>query len=126
MYQLVLVVHIFVAICLIALVMVQQGKGAVVGAAFGAGASQTVFGSRGAGSFMLKLTMAFLAVFFVTSISLNWMASHAAKQAHTGLPLPVRELLQKEEAQKAAQAAAEPVKASTVPAIPSLPVSGKE
>ncbi len=48
--------------------VVQQGKGATMGAAFGSGASQTVFGSRGSGSFLFRVTMGFVAVFFVTSI----------------------------------------------------------
>ncbi len=80
MYQLVLIIHVLVAVCLIALVLVQQGKGATVGAAFGSGASQTVFGSRGSGSFLLRLTIGFVVIFFGTSILLNYMASRAVKQ----------------------------------------------
>jgi preprotein translocase subunit SecG len=79
MYQLILVFHIFAAICLIALVLVQQGKGAAIGAAFGSGASQTVFGSRGSGSFLLRVTIGFVMVFFATSITLNYIASRAYK-----------------------------------------------
>ena len=79
----------FAAVSLIALVLVQQGKGATMGAAFGSGASQTVFGSRGAGSFLLKVTIGFVIVFFATSISLNYLASSAAKQSQQMmLPLP--------------------------------------
>lgn len=80
MYQFILMIHIFAAICLIALVLVQQGKGAAMGAAFGSGASQTVFGSRGSGSFLLRVTISFVIVFFATSISLNYMASKAVHQ----------------------------------------------
>jgi preprotein translocase subunit SecG len=80
MYQLILFIHIFVCACLIALVLVQQGKGATVGAAFGSGASQTVFGSRGSGSFLLKITTIFVIVFFSTSLSLNYLASKATRQ----------------------------------------------
>jgi preprotein translocase subunit SecG len=79
MYQLILVFHIFAAISLIALVIVQQGKGAAIGAAFGSGASQTVFGSRGSGSFLLRVTIGFVFIFFCTSISLNYLASRAFK-----------------------------------------------
>lgn len=87
MYQLVLIIHIFAAVSLIALVLVQQGKGATVGAAFGSGASQTVFGSRGSGSFLLRVTIGFVVVFFSTSIALNYMASRAVKQErHVILP----------------------------------------
>lgn len=80
MYQAILLIHVFVAVCIIALVLVQQGKGATMGAAFGSGASQTVFGSRGSGSFLFRLTISFAAVFFITSIILNHMATDAYKQ----------------------------------------------
>jgi preprotein translocase subunit SecG len=80
MYQLILVIHVFAAACIIGLVLVQQGKGATMGAAFGSGASQTVFGSRGSGSFLLRVTVGFVVLFFSTSIGLNYMASRASKQ----------------------------------------------
>ncbi len=54
MYQIVLMIHVLVAVVLIGLVLIQHGKGADIGAAFGAGASNTVFGSQGTGSFFLK------------------------------------------------------------------------
>lgn len=79
MYQIVLLIHVFVAVCIVALVLVQQGKGATMGAAFGAGASSTVFGSRGSGSFLFRITVSFIAVFFLTSISLNYIASRTYK-----------------------------------------------
>ncbi|OAI49035.1 hypothetical protein AYO45_03675 [Gammaproteobacteria bacterium SCGC AG-212-F23] len=89
MYQLILVLHVLIAVCIIALVLVQQGKGASMGAAFGSGASQTVFGSRGSGSFLLKVTIAFVALFFTTSIVLNYMATKAIKQEkQLNLPVP--------------------------------------
>jgi len=81
MYQLVLLVHILIAVCLIALVIVQQGKGATMGASFGSSASQTVFGSRGSGSFLLKLTIGFVFIFFTTSIALNYISTQEYKQA---------------------------------------------
>jgi preprotein translocase subunit SecG len=79
-YQFILIIHVLAVACLIILVLVQQGKGATMGAAFGSGASQTVFGSRGSGSFLLKVTVGFALVFFTTSIALNYLASKAAKQ----------------------------------------------
>ncbi len=89
MYQFILIIHILAAICIIALVLVQQGKGATMGAAFGSGASQTVFGSRGSGSFLLKITIGFVVIFFSTSIVLNYMASQAVKQQkEVVLPIP--------------------------------------
>lgn len=80
MYQFVLLFHVFAAICLIALVLVQQGKGATMGAAFGSGASQTVFGSRGSGSFLFRVTIGFILVFFITSIALNYITARAVKE----------------------------------------------
>lgn len=81
MQQIVLILHVLISLLLIVLVLLQQGKGASAGAAFGSGASQTVFGSQGSGSFMLKLTSAVAALFFVTSLTLGFFAGHPHKQA---------------------------------------------
>jgi len=75
MYQLVLMLHVIVAIVVIGLVLIQHGKGADIGAAFGSGASNTVFGSQGTGSFLFKLTGGLALTFFVTSLSLSYMVS---------------------------------------------------
>ncbi len=80
MYQFILLIHVLVAAFIVLLVLIQQGKGATMGAAFGSGASQTVFGSRGSGSFLFRLTMSCIGVFFVTSISLNYIATMAYKK----------------------------------------------
>jgi preprotein translocase subunit SecG len=93
MYQLVLLLHIFAAVCLIALVLVQQGRGATVGAAFGSGASQTVFGSRGSGSFLFRVTFSLIAVFFITSIAMNYLGMHAYKKENAiTLPIPAKKM----------------------------------
>ena len=75
MYQLVLLVHVFIAVLLIALVLIQHGKGADIGAAFGSGASNTVFGSQGSGGFLFKLTGALAIGFFVTSLTLSYLVA---------------------------------------------------
>ena len=80
MYQFILLIHVFIAICVIALVLVQQGKGATMGAAFGSGASSTVFGSRGSGSFLFRVTISLIVGFFITSITLNYLATRVYKQ----------------------------------------------
>lgn len=90
MYQLILIIHVLAAVSVIALVLVQQGKGATMGAAFGSGASQTVFGSRGSGSFLLRVTISFVVIFFCTSIALNYIASRAMKQERV-ITLPAKE-----------------------------------
>jgi preprotein translocase subunit SecG len=88
MYQFILIIHMFACIAIVGLVLVQQGKGATMGAAFGSGASQTVFGSRGSGSFLLKVTAAFVGIFFATSITLNHMATKAVKLERAATILP--------------------------------------
>ncbi len=80
MYQLFLIIHVLVAITIIGLVLIQHGKGADIGAAFGSGASNTVFGSQGTGSFLFKLTGGLALTFFVTSLSLS---SIVASQYHS-------------------------------------------
>lgn len=75
MYQVILVIHVLVAIVLIGLVLIQHGKGADIGAAFGAGASNTLFGSQGTGSFLFKLTGGLALTFFVTSLLLSYLVS---------------------------------------------------
>jgi len=70
----ILVIHVFTTIALITLVMLQTGKGAEAGAAFGGGASSTVFGSRGAGSFLTRTTAILATVFFITSLSLAYLS----------------------------------------------------
>ena len=76
----VLAVHVIAAALLVGLVLIQQGQGADAGAAFGSGASQTLFGSRGAGSFFTRMTTALALVFFMTSLSLGWLSARSAKQ----------------------------------------------
>jgi preprotein translocase subunit SecG len=68
MFSFLLVVQILVSVSIIALVMLQQGKGADMGAGFGAGASGTVFGSRGSGSFFTRATGILATVFFVNCL----------------------------------------------------------
>ena len=67
------VLHVFVCIFLIAVVLLQRGKGAEIGAVFGSGASSTVFGSRGAGNFLTKLTTVSAVLYMVTSLSLSYL-----------------------------------------------------
>lgn len=75
MYAIVLLLHVLIAVILIGLVLLQRGKGASMGAAFGSGASQTVFGSQGSSSFLLKFTGFLGGVFFATTIGLGYISS---------------------------------------------------
>ena len=74
-YTLFLVAHVVVAVALIALVLLQQGKGADAGAAFGSGASSTMFGSRGSASFLSRTTAVLATAFFLTSLTLAYVAT---------------------------------------------------
>lgn len=76
MQALILIIHVLAAIAIIVLVLLQHGKGADVGATFGGGASNTMFGSAGSMSFFMKLTAILAAVFFTTSLTLSYLASH--------------------------------------------------
>jgi len=69
------IVHLLLALGLIGLVLIQHGKGADMGAAFGSGASATVFGARGSGNFLSRTTAILAALFFVTSMVLAYYAS---------------------------------------------------
>ncbi len=75
MYTLLIALHIIISLVLILIVLLQAGKGANMGAAFG-GSSQTVFGSSGAGTFLGKLTAGVAIVFMLTSLILTYMANH--------------------------------------------------
>jgi len=79
MYTALLIIHVFIAAVLIALVLIQHGKGADAGAAFGSGASGTVFGSRGAASFLSKITGVLALGFFATSLTLAMLAAPTGK-----------------------------------------------
>ena len=70
MEQYILFFHFLIAVALVGLILIQQGKGAEAGASFGSGASQTVFGSGGSWNFFSKMTAVLATVFFVTSVSL--------------------------------------------------------
>ena len=72
------IVHIVVCLFLILIVLLQTGKGADIGAAFGGGSSQTLFGSAGPGGFLTKITTGVAIVFMITSIALAYMYSHRA------------------------------------------------
>ena len=71
----VLIVHTLIALAIIALVLLQRGKGADAGAAFGAGASGTVFGARGSASFFSRSTAVLATAFFISSLTLAYMSS---------------------------------------------------
>ena len=76
MQTIILSIHIILSIVLVILILVQHGKGADAGAAFGSGASSTVFGARGSATFLTKITTMIALIFFITSLSLAYFASN--------------------------------------------------
>ena len=79
LFSTILLVHILSAIGVIGLVLVQHGKGADMGAAFGSGASGSLFGATGSANFLSRTTSVLAAVFFATSLSLAYIASNKPK-----------------------------------------------
>ena len=75
----VLITHTLIALGIIALVLLQRGKGADAGAAFGAGASGTVFGARGSGSFFSRATAVLATAFFASSLTLAYLSSQRSE-----------------------------------------------
>jgi preprotein translocase subunit SecG len=75
-FQVILIIHVLLALGLVALILMQHGKGADAGAAFGAGSAGSVFGARGANSFLYKLTASVATGFFLTSLTLAYLATN--------------------------------------------------
>ncbi len=86
MEKLVLVAHLLIALAIIVLILMQRGKGAEAGASFGAGASQTIFGSAGSWNFFSKTTAILATLFFVTSLALAVMARNNAGIGNVDVP----------------------------------------
>jgi len=85
-----IVLHILIALTLIGLVLIQRGRGADIGAAFGSGASQTVFGARGSASFLTRATAVLAALFFASSLGLAYFyGKQHERRSVTELSVPV-------------------------------------
>lgn len=79
LYEILIVVYLLVALSLIGLVLIQQGKGADMGASFGAGSSATIFGSSGSGNFLTKSTTYLAVAFFIISLVLGNLTANRVK-----------------------------------------------
>ena len=112
MEQITLMVHLLVALALIALILLQRGKGSDIGASFGAGASQTLFGSAGSGNALTRMTAWLSAVFFISSFGLAVIADNrTADEDDLGFEVPVSAAME------------EPVLKSDVPVLNDEPES---
>jgi preprotein translocase subunit SecG len=112
MEQIILVVHLLVALAIIGLIMLQQGKGADMGASFGAGASQTLLGSSGSTNVLTSATAWLVALFFATSFGLALVANQKSS-AVMDLDLEIPEVM---ETQVEASAGEVPVIEEDLPA----------
>lgn len=114
MESIIIFIHVVAAIAITGLVLIQQGKGADMGASFGSGASQTIFGSSGSGNVLTKSTSIMAVVFFVTSLGLAVVARQQAN-----LSVQDSGLIENLDAIAAEASAANPSEAA--PANPDLP-----
>ncbi len=80
MQSILLVLHVLVAVALIGIILIQHGKGADAGAAFGSGASATVFGARGSGSFLTRTTTILAVVFLANSLFLAYLSGQSIEK----------------------------------------------
>ena len=121
MESVILAIHIVVAITLIGLILIQQGKGADAGAAFGGGggASATVFGSQGSGNFMTKTTAVLATVFFITSLFLSYLSGQVSAEKAESVEISNRvEQIQSEDKPALPVSDSMPAETSDKPAIP--------
>ena len=127
METIVVVVHVIVAIGIVGLVLLQQGKGADAGASFGAGSSQTVFGASGTGNFLVRATTVGATIFFITSLSLAVFAKNQSSLGGAAnSPLANEALLQEAAVpivSDVPQLDAVPLPSSDEEDVPSLPGS---
>ncbi len=93
LYQVLIIAYVLIALSLIGLVLIQQGKGADMGASFGAGSSATVFGSGGSGNFLTKATTYLAVAFFTISLVLGNLTANRTKSVDewNNLSAPVAE-----------------------------------
>jgi preprotein translocase subunit SecG len=115
MEKLILVIHSLSALFIIFFILMQQGKGAAAGASFGAGASQTVFGSDGGSSFFTRITAILATIFFCTSLGLAMLAKSNSKITTEGVPLP--SAVQQAPAAPVSDVPASPAPVNDIPAV---------
>jgi preprotein translocase subunit SecG len=89
MQQLITILHILIAVSIIVLVLLQHGKGADIGATFGSGSSNTMFGSQGTTPFLVKLTASLAFIFFITCVTLSYFSFGQVKSNQMNNPLPM-------------------------------------
>ena len=116
MSSFVIIIHIIVAVALILIVLLQTGKGADMGAAFGGGSSQTLFGGSGASTFLSRLTTFAAIIFMLTSLGLAYLSSHRAiKSVTSRVAVPTTEQTEQAPSEVPVQPAAKEVDVAKSP-----------
>ena len=105
------IVHVLATVGVIILVMLQHGKGADMGATFGSGSSGSLFGASGSANFLSRMTAAFAAVFFMTSLGLTYLSSHKVESGG----------VMEKEVQSADQSQSQPAATGPAPTVPVVP-----
>ena len=109
MQQILLIVQILITIALVAIVLLQQGRGADAGASFGGGSSGSLFGARGPASFLSRLTAGLAALFFANSLALAYISGHTVER---------RSVVERVEPQSASEVPGLPGGSEDVPVLP--------
>jgi len=113
MSTILIIVHVVVCVALIMIVLLQTGKGADMGAAFGGGGSQTLFGSTGASTFLSKATTGAAIIFMLTSLALAYLSSHrTADSIIKSTPAPVEQPAPETQGETATQESAAPAQST--------------
>ncbi len=127
MYITLSILHVLIATGLILIVLLQSGKGADIGAAFGGGSSQTVFGARGAATFLSKATTVLAVLFMVMSIALTLLASQRSGTTiiPEDQPKPVSSAPAPSAPAAQGSAPTAPAQSAPAPQAPAAPAPGK-
>lgn len=131
LYQIIIVFHVLFGIGIVGLILMQQGKGADAGAAFGSGGSGSVFGAQGSASFLSRSTAIFATLFFITSLVLAMLSGYqgkktdimdapAVEQPQSDVPLSQKTTIDAAPATAPATAPAESIPVTAVPAEPAI------
>jgi preprotein translocase subunit SecG len=109
MQQILLIVQILICVALVAIVLLQQGRGADAGASFGGGSSGSLFGSRGPASFLSRLTAGLAALFFANSLALAYISSQSIER---------RSVVERVQSESAPESSRLPGEGGDVPVLP--------
>ena len=127
MSTILIIVHVIVCVALIMIVLLQTGKGADMGAAFGGGGSQTLFGSTGASTFLSKATTGAAIIFMLTSLALAYISSHqTADSIIKSNPAPVEQTAAETQSESAPQEGSAPAQSAPATQGQAAPQESKE